>query len=345
MKNKQFLFVLVIIAFLTLGVTAGILFFAGKITSPIQAESIGIKSVSQDITATGTIHSENEATLHFQTAGKVVYLPFKEGDSVTVGQTIAAFDQRTLEANLQNAVKAAQNQQIGFDTVNDFNGNRDLSDTGLNISARRQLQTAVNTLDQTKIAVEIQKIAQEQAFLLSPISGIITHEDITTPNVNVTPTTSFSVADPTTKVFRANVRSTDIDFVSVGGVATIHVDGSSQVISGTVEKIYPQKVTLASGDDVYQVDIQASGLSTTLFGQSGSVVIKSNNQTQAHMVPTWTILGHNNLWVMENGKAVLKTVTVGKTHNDMTEVTNGLSSDDTVIVNPETVAKGGYSIL
>lgn len=346
MKNKQFFLLLAVVALLTFGITAGVLYSAAKITSPIHAESVAIKSVSQDITASGSVHSQNEATLHFQTGGKVVYLPFKEGDSVVAGQTIVALDQRTIADNLQNAVKTTQNQQISFDAVNDFNGNRDLSDTGLNTSARRQLQTAVNTLDQAKIAVEIQKIAQEQAYLTSPISGIITHQDISTANVNVTPTTSFSVADPTTKVFRATVNATDIDFVSVGSTATVHIDGTAQTLSGTVEKIYPQKITLASGEDVYQVDIQATGLSNTaLFGQSGSVTIKSNNQTQAQMVPTWTLLGHNSLWVLENGKATLKKITIGKVHSDMTEVTSGLSADDKVIVNPEKVAKEDYSVL
>ncbi len=345
MKNKQFSLLLLFVALLTLGVTVGVVAAAGTIVAPIQAQSVAVKSVSQNITATGSIHSEKEATLHFQIAGQIVYLPFKEGDSVGIGQTIAALDQRTIVDNLQTAVKTAQIQQMSFDTINDFNGNRDLNDTGLSIAARRQLQTAMNTLDQTKLTVEIQKIAQEQAFLTSPISGIITHEDITTPNVNVTPLTSFSVADPTTKVFRANVRATDIDFVSVGGEATIYIDGVANTYSGIVKRIYPQKMTLSTGEDVYQVDIQASGLTASLLGQTGSVTIRSNNQSTSLMVPTWAILNHNNVWVLENNKPVLKSVTTGKTHGDMTEVTAGLSLDNKIILNSEKVAKEHYSFL
>ncbi|HEX7042762.1 MAG TPA: efflux RND transporter periplasmic adaptor subunit [Patescibacteria group bacterium] len=345
MKNKSFIIILLLVALISFGIVA-LSTYAISSFSTIKGENVAVKSVSQDINASGSIHSLNEATLHFPIAGKVVYLPFKEGDAVTQGQTIASLDVRTIADNLQSAVKSAQNQQISFDTVNDFNGDRSLSDTGLSVSARRQLETAANTLDQTQLAVEIQKIAQEQAYLISPINGVITHEDITTPNVNVTTTSSFSVADPTQKVFRAQILATDIDFVSVGASATIRLDGSEKTFSGSVEKIYPQKTTSSNGEDVYLVDISSDNLpSNILFDQTGSVVIKSNDQSQGVMVPTWAILGHNGVWVLENHKAVFKNVTVGETHNDMTEIIGGLSSEDKVILSPSTVAKQYYSIL
>ena len=43
-------------------------------------------------------------------------------------------------------------------------------------------------------------------------------------------------------VFSANVRQQDIDFISVGNSAKITLDGKSgQVITGVVDKIYPEK--------------------------------------------------------------------------------------------------------
>lgn len=358
MKNKQFLLTLLITAFLTLGVTAGVLYSATKLPSTPNAQSIAVKSVSQDITASGSIHSENEATLHFATAGKVVYLPFKEGDTVTLGQTIAQLDTYALQRQLQQALLSYQSTRDSFDqTQQNAQNNIAQSQQSANVPGvqgdktgavndivKRLLDQNQNTLNSSVLNVELANYAVQLAALTTPISGVITHEDITTPNVNVTTATAFSVADPTTKVFRANVLASDIDFVSVGGGATVRLDGSNQTISGTIEKIYPQKTTLATGEDVYMVDIQASGLSG-LFGQTGSVTIKSNNQSQALMVPTWAILGHNSVWVWENGKAILKPVSIGTNHNGMTEVTEGLSPEDKVITDPATVAKGAYSVL
>jgi len=47
-----------------------------------QTESVAIRPIASEILASGSVKSENEATLHFQTGGKLVYLPFKKGDKV-----------------------------------------------------------------------------------------------------------------------------------------------------------------------------------------------------------------------------------------------------------------------
>lgn len=358
MKGKQFLLLLLVIAFLTWGVTAGLFFGLTKLPSSPASQNVAIRSVSQDISATGSIHSENEATLHFATAGKLIYLPFKEGDSISVGQTIAQLDTYALQRQLKQALLTYQSTRDTFDQTqqnaqdnvaqsqqsSSVPGVQGDKTNAVNDIVKRLLDQNQNTLDNSVINVELASYALQLASLTTPITGVITHEDVTTPNVNVTTLTSFSVADPTAKVFRANVLASDIDFVSVGGGATVRLDGSSQTLPGTVEKIYPQKTTLPTGEDVYMVDIQVPSLSA-LFGQTGSVIIKSNNQSQALMIPTWAILGHNSVWVWENGKTVLKSITVGAVHNDMTEVTEGLSSQDRVIVDPEKVAKEKYSVL
>src|SRR5690349_2221071 len=106
MKNKKF-----ILTSITAGIVMLVLLFTlGKtisvMNSGVKAHAVSLREVSQQISATGSIHSQQEATLHFQTGGKVVYLPFKQGDTVLSGQTIAQLDtyalQRQLSAALNN---------------------------------------------------------------------------------------------------------------------------------------------------------------------------------------------------------------------------------------------------
>jgi len=246
MINRRFIIILSALAISSVVVLHLLLSILHSAQKPLSAESIEQKPVESEINAAGSVHSEQEATLNFQIGGKVTYLPLKEGDSVYTGETIATLDQRTIQANIESAAKSYENQKISYDNANDFNGDRDLSDTGLSVSARRQLQTAVNTLDQTQLAVEINKIALEQAILSSPINGVLIHEDIKVANVNVTPLTSFFVADPAQPVFRAFVLPQDIDFVEVGAPSKITIDGlPGGVLQGLVEKIYPKKITLS----------------------------------------------------------------------------------------------------
>jgi hypothetical protein len=80
------------------------------------------------------------------------------------------------------------------------------------------------------------------------------------------------------------------------------------------------------------------------FGQSGTVLIKSNFNQKVILVPSWTVLSDSNIWVSSNGKAVLKKVSVGDTINGQTEVLSGLEDNDRVITNPESIISKLYSI-
>ena len=147
-------------------------------------------------------------------------------------------------------------------------------------------------------------------------------------------------------VMRAQVAASDIDFVSVGALATVKLDGTSQKFPATVSKIYPQKITLASGEQVYNVDVQSDALTDAAkYGQNGTILITTNTPNSVTLIPLWLLVNHNNVWVWENGKAVLKQVTTGKVHDNRIEVMTGLAKNDLLITDPQQIARKEYSIL
>jgi len=211
---------------------------------------------------------------------------------------------------------------------------------------KRILEQNQATLDKSVINVELANYAYQLASLVSPINGIIYHQDVSTPYINVTPATSFIVIDPKTLVFRANVSENDIDFVDIGSAVSIQLDAmKNKSFSGTVTKIYPGKVTLPNGMHVYQVDIQSDELiANGKYDQAGSAIIKSNVKEDVILVPTWTILSSEYIWVIDDNKVVLKKVKTGKNHGENTEILEGLSVNDKIIVNPKYLVAGKYQI-
>lgn len=77
-----------------------------KPTTTEETQAVAIKSVSSQIQADGAITAQDQATLHFQAGGKLVYLPFKEGDSVKQGQTIASLDTTTIQKQITQALNS-----------------------------------------------------------------------------------------------------------------------------------------------------------------------------------------------------------------------------------------------
>jgi len=369
MKNKLFnkvtLRYIVITIFVVLIGIFVITFLANAAQTP-KTSTADLSTVSEEILATGSVVPQTQAILNFQLGGKLTYLPFKEGDTVTQGQTIASLDTYSLQQQLQltaNNYQIAKNstnqtsesqqagilegqQRLSLDTSN-RQGYSAIPETSVIYdNVQRIVDNALLAQNSAQINVNIANYAISLASLTSPINGIILHEDVNTVGVNVTPVTTFVVADPDSIVFSANVRQQDVSFISVGNSAIVLLDGTNQYVEGVVDRIYPQKTTLANGDDVYRVDIKIDNLSKTAkFGQGGTVLIKSNFNQKVILVPSWAVLSDKYVWVLSQGSPVLKAIQVGDTIDGQTEVLNGLLDTDKVITNPQAVISKKYQIL
>ena len=329
------------------------------------ADSITIKDVASDILADGTIASQNEANLHFQIGGKLTYLSAKEGDSVIQGQSIANLDTYALQRQLTAALNTYRStrdtfDQVGANTTNGVAvgqqrfslemttkaglGGQNEIDV-INDTVKRIVDQNQANLDNSVINVELANYALSLSSLTAPFNGIVVHEDVKNAGINITPATSFMVVDPNALVFRAHVNEQDIDYVEVGSQAKVDVDGTSQAYSGVISKIYPEKIVLPTGQKVYSVDITLSDTKGLRYAQTGSVKIASNTSIDTKLVPRWTVLNGQEIWVREGSLIVLKTVTTGKTHGDFIEITSGLTDNDKIIVNPQSVIQDKYQII
>jgi len=349
-------------------VILGIALFRNKVSmSNIQASTITTtaKFVTSTITADGAVTPQNQANLYFQTPGKLIYLPFKEGDKVYQGQTIAQLDTYALKEELQlasnayqasknNTNQALENNQAGIiegqtryslDTSNKQAYAAITEATVVYDAVQRIVDNDLLANNSAQINIDLANYALTLASLTSPISGIVIHEDVSVPGVNVTPVTSFVVADPDSIVFRANVPTENIYYVSEGSTVSLAIDGLPNKITGTVVKIYPSKVTLPSGEAVYQVDIASSDLKkqAKLF-ETGRAMISTNAENVA-LVPAWTVLSGKYIWTDNNGSPELKQVTVGKIHGSQIEIIQGLSQDDKIITDPKFIPSKKYQLL
>jgi len=333
------------------------------------AQSAAIKSVDSSIVVNGVVTAQDEATLHFQTAGKLVSVPVKEGDKVYQGQTVAQLDTYTLQRQLTAALNTYKSTRNSFDQTQQDSQNNNLqseqstalskagagnvaqygSNTNttdyINQVAQRIVSTSQAGLDTSVDNVEIANYALQMATLTSPLTGVVTHEDVDIPGQNVTTTTSFTVADPDTKIFRANVPASYIDYLTEGMMASVMLDGSQNKIDGTIVKVYPSKVTLPDGEAVYQVDIQSDQIKSSGKLDQGGTAILMTNAENLTLVPAWTVLSGKYVWVENNGKVILRTVTIGKVHGDQIEITGGLAHEDRVITDPELIPSKEYPLL
>ncbi len=366
MKKLPVYIVIVLVLVAALIVVKGYaMFSSGRINPNSITTTSTVRFVSSTITADGTVTAQNIAMLHFQTGGKLTYLPVKEGDKVYQGQTVAELDTYQLQRQLSSALNTYRSTRDTFDQTqansqnnylqaqqtypyNVFNaaGIGGTTETGaINDIVKRIIDENQANLDNSVINVELANYALQLSTLTSPLQGIVIHEDVNVSGQNITPATTFTVADLDTMVFRANIPMESIYYIAEGSSVRLAIDGLPNKINGTVVKIYPSKITLQNGQNVYQVDIQSDDLKKQAkLDESGTAIINTDVQNVA-LVPAWTVLGGKYIWVEDNGRPNLKQVTVGKIHGNDMEVTSGLAPNEKIIINPKYIPSLQYQIL
>lgn len=319
----------------------------GWIIWPKPQQSVPTQKVTksdlvQTVSVSGTVNAKRAANLTFPIGGKVVYVGAQKGDFVKQYQTIASLDQRTLADNVANAVKAAQNAQISLDATNDKNGDRILSDTGLSVDARRELETAMNTRDQATIAVDIQKVAQEQAILSSPLDGILTRADITTPGVTAAVTTTYAIVDPTSVVFDMDVDQSDIGKIKQGQQSTIVFDAyPTETLKENVSLIDFVSHTTTNGGNAFTVETSLPANSDYKYrvGMTADADIIINKKNDVITIPLSSLTPDNKVYV-KTAKGFKKVaITLGLQNDTDTQVTSGLSVGDTIALDPTLAQK------
>lgn len=360
MKNNR---LLISICLITLIIITVYYFGSKKLVSSSDSPSTtiaSVKFVNSTITANGSVTAQNRATLNFQTSGKLIYLPFKEGDTISAGRAIARLDTYALQRQLTTALNNYRTNRNTFDQTQQNSQDNVLKTqiaptytyentfgnaVVVNDAIKRIVDQSQASLDNSVINVELANYALQLSTLTSPLNGIIIRQDVTVPGVNITPSTTFVVADPDTMVFRANIPTENIYYVSVGNTVTLAIDGIPDKLTGTVVKIYPSKVTLSNGQAVYQVDIASDALKKQAkFDVTGTVIINTNSENVA-LVPAWTVLSGKYIWVDNNGTPTLKQVTAGKIHDNEIEIIDGLTPTDKIIIDPKFIPSQKYQLL
>lgn len=226
-----------------------------------QYETAKVKKedLSQTISASGEVESENQVTLKFQTSGQLVWVGVKEGDYINKWQAIASLDKREIEKNLKKKLLAYMDERWDFEqTYEDYDvEGRPLEKVTLTPAEKRILEKAQFDLDSAVIDVEIQALAKELATIISPIDGIVTEIESPIAGINITPATAnFTIANPSEMKFVANVDESDIGEVRIGQKVIIALDAyPDEEFEGEAGKIAFAAITTRGGGTAFPVDI------------------------------------------------------------------------------------------
>ena len=307
----------------------------------VKVASVKTEEVTLDFVANGNFEPKQELSFSAEKSGKIITVLAKEGDRVSVGQTLAIMRGDAININAQAAEAGYLNAK------SDYNRFENAFKTG---------GVTKQQLDQAKVALTNADANYRQAKLnvgdtriKAPISGIINKRFIEPGSMlTAMPATQlFEIVNVNTLKLTVNVNESQVATLKTGTAVTV------------TSSVYPNqefkgKITfIAAKSDSslnFPVEIEISNnVNNDLkAGMYGTAVFKSAQQKQTMtVIPRNAFVGSvssNQVFVVENGKAVLKTVTAGRILGDKVEILSGLSDGENVITTGQINLQNGNTV-
>ncbi len=324
------------IALIVTIIIVGLLWFLFGRPKPVVYDEFTVtrQNISDTLELSGKVQAGQSATLRFATGGLVTYLGAQEGDSVKKWQTLASIDTRQLQKTLDEKLNLYAMQRATFDQTVDDNNNSvpsgDLGNTLQRLLAKNQYQ-----LDNTVKDVEYQSLSLQLAKLVSPIAGILIQSPVTTANVQVLPTDSWMVVDPTTLYFSADLDETDLKRVTVGQKATIVLDAYPDNTIDTQVSSIGFTPTETSTGTTYEVKIGLTPQNgeTLRLGLNGTANIILTEKDNVLTLPSAAVssASGNPIVLIKSGNSYKEQkIETGIENNGVVEILSGLGDQDHV---------------
>ncbi|MFC1789967.1 efflux RND transporter periplasmic adaptor subunit [Patescibacteria group bacterium] len=307
-----------------------------------------IRDLVQVVDISGKINADQQATLKFQTSGRLSWVGVKKGDSIQKWQAVASLDKKDLKRRLEKEVIDYQNERWDFEQDHQDYDSRGLplEKALLSDSAKRILEKAQFDLDKTVLDLEIAQEALNLATIYSPIAGLVIDVDIPLAGVNITPATAtFTVANPEQMIFRADVDEGDISHVKIGQKVLIELDAyPGEIFEGLVNKIDFAAVTTRGGGTAFPIEVSLPNNEELHFkiGLNGDAEIVILEKKGVLSLPLEAINEENShAWVevIVDRSLQKKDIGIGLLTDTHVEITSGLKEDEKIVIGTKKAKK------
>lgn len=299
------------------------------------------ETIKEEITLTGSIDAVTKSNLQFKTSGQLAWVGVKVGDKVKKYQAIASLNKEELRKGLEADFNSYRSALATFDDVQDkYKYEKD--NLILTDEMKRILVRSQNTLGNSVIAYELQDLAIKYATLYSPISGVVVAVDQPNSGVNITPASAtFSIIDPMSIYFKAQIDQEDVTRVKIGDKTTITLDSFPE--KEFVSEVTYISFTPVSGQTstVYEIRFKLDSDSNQdlkyRLGMDGDALISLKEIPNSLTLPIEAIRQDEDqpyVFVKSNDNQPLikKTIKIGIETDTTVEILEGLSENDQVVV-------------
>ncbi|KOY84422.1 hypothetical protein AD998_20695 [bacterium 336/3] len=282
------------------------------------------KMINPSFVFAGSFEPNKEVQVLPERSGKVTNIGIELGDFVSKGELIANLDNEELTLNLAN------NQTLYEDALRTYERNKILaSNEALTKNALEKAELSVKTF---KNSIDVLKKQMTYMHIYAPMSGYITSKSFELGSI-VSPGMPIAIITDIASVkLNILVPENAVTQFKLGSSMDVSCDAyAGTKLSGTVDYISVK----ADDSKNFLVKIKVNNDVANIIraGMFGKAYFKSKQPINALVVSRNSIVGSTKnpqVYVIKNGVAVLRSVTLGLILENEIEVVGGLTKGELV---------------
>lgn len=292
---------------------------------PVEVAPARIVDVTTDIRSIGSLQSDESVKVASEVAGRIQEIRFREGQHVKAGDVLVQLDAALVNASLEETEARLELAKANYERAQRLQQSGSGTTRALD-EARAELNTSNALLDSQRVQIAKHTIT-------APFDGVMGLR-------SVSPGAYIAVGTELVNLEKIDILKVDFK-VPETQLGRVGVDQSVDVI---VDALPGQTFT----GRVYAIDplIDVNGRALSIRARLPNpdltlrpglfvrVVLKGRDTRSAIFVPESAIVprGQERLvWIVENGKAVQKKVTLGERRDGEVEIVSGLAAGATVV--------------
>jgi RND family efflux transporter MFP subunit len=298
-----------------------------EVTVPVTTVAVRRQPVEHAITAVGTLQPVAKVLVAAQEEGLVTAVHVREGDRVARGEVVVELDDRELLAELAEARANLDEATAALQRVQSLHG------TGL--AAPQELDTAV--AKQRVGAARVDALETRLSFtrIKAPVAGVVTSREVEVGDLASPRAPLLELASGQGLLLRVPVSELEVVSLHTGDPAEVSVDAlPGLVFEGRIQRIFPAADSVSRQVTVeLKVDRTPPAVRYGFLARARLVLERIPD---ALVVPETTLQrgagGGTFVWVVENGTARMREVTVGHRFESQAVVTAGLADGEQVVL-------------
>ena len=352
---------------LALAVVAVVIYFVmGSEQDPIKVSAVHpeIRIVEQTVSNTraGTIDACRRSKMSPAIGGQIAFLHVKEGDLLQKDQVLIELWNKEskarvkeTKARVQVSERSAQQVCILSDRAQrEAKRKTELLQQGLASEEATEIavsnaesqsaacDAALTQVEANQASVEVVEASLERTMLIAPFNGVIAEiegelgEYVTPSPVGVATKPTVDLIDSSCIYISAPIDEIDAPEVVSGMTARITMDAfGNQEFPATVRRVAPYVLDLEKQARTVEIEAVFDNPDQTLLpGYSADIEVIIDRAEDTLSIPTQALMRDNFVYVVDAETMTLtkKQIEIGIGNWQYTEVTNGLSIDDQIVL-------------